>query len=176
MLKMNMTTQEFQYRLAKHVAFLRIVFGGIWVIDAALKWQPSFASGFLGYIKDAADGQPAWLSPWFDFWNHVFGANPQLFANLTMISESLIALALVLGLARRVTYLSAAVFSLLVWSIAEGFGGPYTSASTDIGTGIIYAIVFLALYGLERLATPARLAVDNYIVAKLPWWSVIANP
>ena len=37
-------------------------------------------------------------------------------------------------------------FSLLVWSVGEAFGGPYAAGSTDIGTAIIYAFVFAALY------------------------------
>lgn len=102
--------------------------------------------------------------------------NPHLFALLTAVVESLIALALLIGFARRTTYLSAAVFSLLIWSIAEGFGGPYTSGSTDIGTAVVYAVVFFALYGLDRLAAPPKWSVDNYVVKKLPWWAMVANP
>jgi hypothetical protein len=31
---------------------------------------------------------------------------------------------------------------MLVWSTAEGFGGPYTSGASDIGTAVVYALVF----------------------------------
>src|SRR5580700_3582262 len=130
--------------LAKHVAILRITFGVVWVIDATFKWLPSFRSGFLSQITGVAQGQPNWLKPWFHFWIRLLGHNPHLFAVLTAIVESLIALALVFGFARRTTYLTATLFTLVIWSVAEGFGGPYTSGSTDIGTAIIYAIVFLA--------------------------------
>ncbi len=34
----------------------------------------------------------------------------------------------------------------VIWSTAEGFGGPYTAGSTDIGAAIIYVLVFLALW------------------------------
>jgi nitrite reductase (NO-forming) len=162
--------------LAKHVAILRIVFGVIWGIDAVFKWQPAFINGFSGIITSAAQGQPGWLSPWFSFWTHFLAYNPHLFAILTAVIESLIALALLFGLARRATYVTAAVFSLLIWSIAEGFGGPYSIASTDIGTAIMYAVVFFALYGLDRLSYPPKWSVDNYISKKIAWWAVIANP
>ena len=36
--------------------------------------------------------------------------------------------------------------SLVIWSTAEGFGGPYAPGSTDIGAAIIYLVVFLALW------------------------------
>lgn len=162
--------------LSRHVAILRIVFGFMWVIDASFKWRPAFRDNFLSQIQSAGDGQAKWLQGWFNFWANFMGHNPHLFAYLVAIIESLIALALLIGLARRATYLAAAIFSLLIWAIAEGFGGPYGSDSTDIGTGIVYAVVFLALYGLDRLATTARWSIDNYLVKRIPWWAVIANP
>ncbi|HEV2403045.1 MAG TPA: DoxX family membrane protein [Candidatus Saccharimonadales bacterium] len=163
-------------KLSRHVAILRIAFGIMWAIDAAFKWTPTFRNGFLDQVTSAAQGQPHWLNAWFHFWAQLLSHNPHLFAVLTAIVESLIAIALLSGLARRFTYLAAAVFSLMIWSIAEGFGGPYTAHSTDIGAAVMYAVVFFALYGLERLAVPPKWSVDNYIVKKLSWWAVVANP
>lgn len=162
--------------LSKHVAALRISFGVLWVVDAFLKWQPAFKNGFADAITSAGQGQPSWLQPWFHFWNHLLTGRPQVFALLTAIIESLIALALLLGLARRVSYLLAAVFSLLVWAVPEGFGGPYSSGSTDVGAGIVYAVALLSLYGLDRLAQKASWSVDGYIARHIPWWAVVANP
>lgn len=172
---MALTKKSSTY-LARHVAILRIIFGLIWGIDAAFKWQPAFRSGFLGQIQSAADGQPSWLHGWFNFWINLLSHNPHLFAVIVAVIETLIAIALIFGIARRTTYLSAAVFSLLIWAIAEGFGGPYSATSTDIGTGIIYAIVFLSLYGLDRLAAQSAWSLDHYIIKAVPWWSVVANP
>jgi hypothetical protein len=42
----------------------------------------------------------------------------------------------------------------MVWAIAEGFGGPYTSGASDIGTAIIYAVLFAGPLVLSY--TPAR--------------------
>lgn len=169
-------TKNTTKNLSGHVAIIRIIFGLMWAIDAVFKWQPSFSQSFLSQIQGATQGQPHWLAWWFDFWVKLIGHNPHVFAILTATVESLIALALLLGLARRFTYLSAAAFSILIWAIPEGFGGPYTSGATDIGTAIIYAIVFFALYGLDRLASPARWSVDTYISRAIPWWSIVANP
>lgn len=163
-------------KLARHVAILRILFGCIWVIDAVFKWQPAFRNNFLSQIQAASQGQPGWLHGWFNFWASLIAHNPSLFAILVAVIESLIALALLIGLARRTTYITSAIFSVVIWSVAEGFGGPYSSTSTDIGTAIIYALVFFALYGLDRLAAPPRWSIDNYIVRKMPWWAIIANP
>lgn len=152
-------------KISHSTAYLRIVFGVIWAIDAVLKWQPAFLNGFLTYVKTAAQGQPSWLNWWFNFWLRLLAHNPQLFAVLTAIIESLIAIALILGLARRFTYITGALFSLFIWGIGEGFGGPYMKGSTDIGTSIIYAVVFLALYLLNQSA-PAIWSLDNYFKKK----------
>ena len=148
----------------------------MWAVDAAFKWEPAFKAGFLDQIKAAADGQPQWLHGWFSFWVTLLSHNPHLFAAAVTVIETLIALALIFGVARRTTYLAAAVFSLLIWAIPEGFGGPYSATSTDIGTGIIYAVVFLSLYGLDRLAGAPRWSLDNRLARRCPWWTVIANP
>ena len=162
--------------LASRVAYLRIAFGVMWAIDASFKWQSSFSSGFMDTINSAAQGQPAWLNPWFNFWHGLLSMNPGFFALLVAVSETLIAVALIFGIAKRFTYLAAIVFSLMIWSVAEGFGGPYAADSTDIGTGIIYAVVFFALYGLEQLSQVSRYSLDEQIKRRYPWWHVLADP
>ncbi len=162
--------------LSKHTAILRIAFGIVWLINAAFKWSPTFQNTFLDQATSAAQGQPDWLGPWFQFWTQILSYNPHLFAISIAVIESLLALALIVGFARRSVYLLAAVFSLLIWAIPEGFGGPYTDSATDIGAGIVYVLVFLALYGLDRLARTAAWSVDHYIAKRLAWWTVVANP
>jgi uncharacterized membrane protein YphA (DoxX/SURF4 family) len=154
---------------------LRISFGVIWLIDAVLKWLPGFNSGYVAMIKMAAQGQPAWLHPWFSFWMNVQDPRAAFFVYLAAVLETLIAVALIAGFARKYTYISAAAFSLLIWSIAEGFGGPYHSGATDIGTSIIYVVVFMALLALSAYTGPDRYSVDYYLEKKIPWWSRVAE-
>jgi uncharacterized membrane protein YphA (DoxX/SURF4 family) len=154
---------------------LRISFGVIWLIDAVLKWVPAFRSGYVPMIKMAAQGQPGWLHPWFSFWMNVQDPHGGLFANLAAVLETLIAVALIAGFARKFTYVSAAVFSLLIWSIAEGLGGPYHPGSTDIGTSIIYALVFMALLALSAYTGPDRYSVDYHLEKKISWWWRVAE-
>lgn len=171
-----MASKSNTLRISRQVALLRIVFGVMWAVDALFKWQPSFVSGFVDQVNGAAVGQPSWLMPWFHFWSRLLSFNPHLFAIFTASVESAIAIALLLGIMRSSSYLAAVIFSLLIWSVAEGFGGPYGSSSTDIGTGIIYAIVFLALYGLERLVKPSSWSVDNYLNQRFKWWNKLSEP
>jgi nitrite reductase (NO-forming) len=97
------------------------------------------------------------------------------FAYTVAALETIIAVAVILGFARKVTYISAAAFSVLVWAVAEGFGGPYTTGSADIGTAIIYAVVFVGLLGLMAYAGPARYSVDYYLEQKISWWWKVAE-
>ena len=96
-------------------------------------------------------------------------------AYLAAVIEPLIAVALIIGFARKLTYLSAIAFSLLIWGTAEGFGGPYTSGASDIGTAIIYAVVFAGLLMLSYYGGPARYSADYYLEKKISWWWRIAE-
>jgi nitrite reductase (NO-forming) len=154
---------------------LRISFGIIWLIDATLKWLPGFRSGYMDMIMGQAQGQPGWLKGWFTFWINLQHPQPMFFAYLVAAAETLIAVAVIAGFARKLTYISAAAFSVLIWATAEGFGGPYTSGSADIGTAVIYALVFLGLLALSAYAGPARYSVDYYLEQKISWWSKVAE-
>ena len=154
---------------------LRVSFGIIWLIDATLKWLPGFKDSYMSTIMATRDGQPFWLRWWFDFWIRFQHPNAMPMAWLVAVLETLIALALIAGFARKITYISAIVFSLLIWATAEGFGGPYTSGASDIGTAIIYAIVFAALLALSYYAGPSRYSADYYLEQKISWWWRVAE-
>jgi uncharacterized membrane protein YphA (DoxX/SURF4 family) len=153
----------------------RILFGLIWLIDAGLKWEPAFRSGFTGMLREAAHGQPGWLHGWFHFWINMVAPNSGFFAYSTAVIETLVAVAVLVGFARKFTYINAALFSVLIWAIAEGFGGPYTSSSTDIGTAVIYAVVFMGLLALDYETGPSRFSVDSLIEQRVSWWHRIAE-
>ena len=156
-------------------AAVRVGFGIIWAIDAGLKWRTSFRAGYLGMLSDASKGQASWLHPWFTFWIDLQRPHVDLFAYLVAALETMIAVALILGFARKVTYITGAVFSLLIWSTAEGFGGPYTAQSTDVGTAVIYALVFLALLAISAQFGPSRYSVDWYLERRYSWWHRVAE-
>ena len=122
-----------------------MLFGLVFGVDAVLKWLPGYRKTYLSGLKSAAAGQPAWLHGWFHFWIQLQAKSPMLFATLTGLAETGLALVLILGVARRAGCALGVVYSLPVWSVAEGFGGPYASGATDIGTGIVYALLFVTL-------------------------------
>jgi nitrite reductase (NO-forming) len=157
-------------------AGVRAAFGIIMAIDAYLKWQPAFAAHYVGYLQNAAKGQPSWLAPWFRLWINLVTPHAEFFIFATRFIETAIAIGLLLGLARRLTYLGGVLFSLLIWSTAEGFGGPYTSGATNLGPALIYALLFVAVAFFERLLGSTPYSLDYYISRRFPKWSAIAEP
>jgi thiosulfate dehydrogenase (quinone) large subunit len=126
------------------IGFLRIGYGLIWAIDAWFKWQPGFVDNLTGYLK--IDGQPAAIAAWITFWLRMVSVNPHVFAYLQASAETSLALCLILGAFTNLTCGCGFLLSLFIWSVPEGFGGPYVPGATDIGTGIIYALVFAGLF------------------------------
>jgi thiosulfate dehydrogenase [quinone] large subunit len=165
---------QFRQYLSKRIAAVRILFGIVWAIDAAFKFEPAFYNGILEQVKASDSGEPRWLNHWFHIWFRIIGSNPHLFAVIIIIAEVLTAISLLFGIARRLNYLLGGVLSFLIWSVAEGFGGPYVSGTTDIGAGIIYVVVFLLLYAADRFVPPS-MSLDPFLEKHLSWWHVIAT-
>lgn len=147
---------------ARAYGILRIAFGLVLAIDAQFKWRPIFQNSFVSYLTNELHGQPALVHDWIGFWIPTVRVNPHFFAVLVASSETALAIALILGVFCNLACLGGALLMLMVWSTAEGFGGPYKAGSTDIGAAIIYVFVFVALFlsqagmsfGLDRLLTP----------------------
>ena len=155
---------------------VRILFGLIWLMDAYFKWQPSFLHGLLTVMHNGTMGQPAWLMPWFTLTHSIVAVQPTLFAHGIAIMETGLALAVLFGVARKVTYLGGVVWSLLIWSTAEGFGRtPPGSIATDIGTAIVYAAVFLALLAADQCAATRPYSLDAVLERRLPGWQRLAE-
>lgn len=145
------------------IGMLRIVFGLVWAADAWFKWQPDFVHKFTDYLTGAQADQPLLVHHWIGFWIAIVGIDPTVAAYLVAIGETAVAIALILGAFSNVTYLVGTVLAFVIWSTAEGFGGPYVAGSTDIGAAVIYILVFAGLFlssaglylGLDRRLTPA---------------------
>ncbi|MDE1970129.1 MAG: DoxX family protein [Patescibacteria group bacterium] len=129
----------------KKFAILRIVFGFIWAIDSFFKWQPDFFRNFIDYLASGAEEQSVLVQKWVHLWISIIGINPHFFAVFVALAETALALSLVFGIFTRLACYGGITLSFIIWSTAEGFGGPYKAGSTDIGTAVIYILVFAAL-------------------------------
>jgi nitrite reductase (NO-forming) len=156
-------------------AALRVAFGLIWVVDAAFTWTSAFATNYVGYLHNAAQGQHAWSAWWFDMWIWLVTPQADVFVWLTRIAETLLAAALLLGFARKSVYAIGALFSLLIWSTAEGFGGPYAVGATNAGAALAYVIIFVALIVINSRAGTNPYSLDYLIEKRWPGWRNIAD-
>lgn len=155
---------------------VRLLFGVVFAFDAMLKWLPGYRQTFLSQLKDAAAGQPAWLEGWFHFWIGLQSSAPLLFAVLTAVTETSLAAVLLLGVARRAGYILGIAYMSMVWSVGEGFGGPYTPGATDVGTAVPYVVLFTALLTFAPPARDECLSLDRILIGRWPWWRMLAEP
>ena len=98
-----------------------------------------------------------------------------MFAVGTALLETLIALCLLLGVARRTTYIVGAASSFLIWAVPEAFGRIWQTGQTDIGTSSIYVFVFVALLIVDAGANAGAWSLDRRLEARWPWWRRVAE-
>ncbi len=154
---------------------LRVLFGVFWLVDGILKFEPGVVEAFPSMIRDVGAGQPPWLAGWFSFWATTTSSNPVFFVYSTGVLEVAIGVCLVAGLARKTAYGVSFILSLIIWSVPEGFGGPYGPGSTDIGTGVVYAMTSLLFLVMNAVFGPSRYSLDALIEKRWPGWKALAE-
>ncbi len=152
-----------------------IVFGLVYLTEAFLAFYYNLPGNIVGVVQDQASGAPAFLSGWFSFWTGQVTAAPLFYAYLCGILEGALAISLILGLGRKIAYMGGAVFAILAWGVGEGFGGLPVPGYTDPGTGIIQAIVFIILLGLNATHGTDPLTLDSRIESRFPAWRRISE-
>ncbi len=157
------------------VSAARAAFGIIWAVDAYLAWRPAFAAHFVGYLQNASQGQPGYLHGWFAMWIAIVTPATGVFVWSTRLLETLIAIGLLAGLGRRWVYFAGMVFSLLVWSTAEGFSGPYVVGVANLGPSLAYLLVFATLWLCDRAVGRTPYSVDYYLERRWPRWQRFAE-
>ncbi|MEJ2725445.1 MAG: hypothetical protein P8175_12525 [Deltaproteobacteria bacterium] len=129
----------------------RILFGLLWAFDAFWKWHPYFLHHADTYLVQSQQGQPAWIVSYIQFFIdiiHIVG--PFAFGLFAAVVESVIALSLLFKRGLDFMLPIGLIYSFVLWTTAEGWGGPYGPGFTgnrgDIwGTAIIYCFIFLYL-------------------------------
>src|SRR5215470_15137863 len=114
-------------------------------------------------------------SPWYNFWIASLTSTPAAFLHGIGLIELALGLVLVIGFLRKSVYLGGIILSLMIWSIVEGFGGPYKSGSTDIGAAIMYALTFVTIIIVERSSNYSKYSLDALIERKLNGWKHVAE-
>lgn len=164
-----------QAKSLKAFTAFRIAFGLVWLIDGMIKFTFLQPSDIVNMVQSAGQGQPSWLQPWFNFWlNSVTSSPTAVYYSIGTI-EILLGLVLIAGFLRKPVYIVGILWSLIIWSIPEGFGGPYGPGSTDIGAAVIYAFVFVAMVIAERSAKFGNYSLDALIIRKWNNWKRLSE-
>jgi hypothetical protein len=135
---------------------LQIALGGLWLLDAALQFQPyMFTKAFgIDTIGPAAAGQPSGVAASVQWAAHLISAQP-LATNAVFAGTQL---ALALGLFWRrsagVALMASIGWALGVWVFGEGFGGLLGGGTTLLtgapGAALLYVVLALAAYPAPR--------------------------
>ena len=134
----------------------RVLFGLLWAYDAALKFQPYFLTHYLGYLTDAQkDLAGTWQASYDQFWIVLSQAvGPKLIALGVAITEAAIAVSLLSGRWLRVFGPVGIILSLVIWTTAEEWGGPYSMGVASmmpmrlLGMAVIYILAFFYVWAL----------------------------
>lgn len=135
---------------ARRYRILRLLFGALWAFDAAWKWTPFFIDHSLSYLVQSQAGQPAWIVAYIQiFVDAIKLVGQQSFGIFAAVAETIIAVGLIANRGMRFVLPFGLLYSIGVWTTAEGWGGPYgavTGVGGDVlGTTIIYALIFAYL-------------------------------
>jgi hypothetical protein len=142
---------------------MRLAFGFLWAWDALFKWHPYYLTHLVGYLTASQQGEPAWLATYTQAWIDIITAmNPVFIAVLAALLEAILAWSLITERFLRVLMPTGFVYSLVIWSTAEGFGGPYSAMGQTgmtgnmLGNAVIYALIFLGLMAAYRWPKPLQ--------------------
>ena len=128
-----------------------IAFGLLWAFDAYWKWQPDFLLHGVDNLTASQAGQPGWIVAYIGFFIRMIQiVGPLAFGIAIAAAESVIALALLFDVLLDWVLPLGAIYSFVLWTTAEGWGGPYAAGVTGnkgdvLGTATLYVLVFLFL-------------------------------
>lgn len=163
---------------------LQLILGVVWLLDAALQYQPyMFTRAFPTQVIEAAGaGSPG------------FVAHPVMFAGQLMLHHEIILnalfattqLAIAVGLLWRPTVRAALagsiVWALLIWWMGEGLGGIFTGGASPVtgapGGAVLYALIAVLVWPSRSQAGATSVASGSpigWLWAKIAWLALWAG-
>ena len=147
---------------------LQIALGLMWLLDAALQYQPyMFSRNFVTTVLEPASmGNPALLAGpaaatariiAHDVvaWNAAF-ATIQLALAAGLLSFVLAGAGVVWGATARPALVLAVLIAMFIWVAGEDFGGVLTGHATDPGSGPLLILLAAAFWPQRRAPSPGQ--------------------
>jgi len=156
---------------------LQIALGAVWLLDAALQYQPyMFTRGFPGMLAMAAAGQPGIVAGPVTLTAEAVSASPAAWNAAFATIQLALAVGLLFRATARAALAGTIVWALSVWWLGEGLGGIFTTAASPLtgapGAAVLYALLAVLAWPGGREERPGGSVADGSPLgrhAKLPW-------
>jgi hypothetical protein len=131
---------------------LQVALGVIWLLDAALQYQPyMFTKAFpREVLAPTGPGNPGWIAHPVHWAAHLTAEHVVIFDALFATIQLLIALAFFSRRTVRLALVGSTVWALGIWWMGEGIGGLFVGAQSPVagapGAAVLYALVSVLIW------------------------------
>lgn len=131
---------------------LTVALGAIWLLDAALQYQPyMFTLAFpTQTIAPSGQGSPIWVSGPVDWAANLMSSNIIVWNALFATTQLLIALGIFWPRSRRIALIGSIAWALGVWWMGEGMGGTFAGPMSPLmglpGGALLYAVIAVLVW------------------------------
>jgi hypothetical protein len=164
---------------------LRLALAGLWLLDAALQYQPvMFTKAFGSTLADAAMGNPSVIANPINWTASLFEHHPVVLNGICATIQLLLAVGLIWRPTVRLALGASIVWSFAIWWLGEGLGGMLSQMSSPIngapGAVILYALLAVLLWPStreDRAVFPAAQCIGAR-TARVTWlvlWATLAS-
>jgi hypothetical protein len=137
---------------------LRLALAAVWLIDAALQYQPfMFSKAFGQMLAGSAQGNPAVIADPITWSAGIVEHHPAAINAAFATVQLLLAIGIAWRPAVKFTLAASVAWSIAVWWLGEGLGGVLTGSASPWngapGAVIIYALLAVLLWPADRDAS-----------------------
>ena len=155
---------------------LRLALAALWLIDAALQYQPfMFTKAFGQMLAGSARGSPPVIADSITWSAGIIGHYPVATNAAFATLQLLLAIGIAWRPAARLALAASVAWSVAVWWLGEGLGGVLTGSASPWngapGAAILYALLALLLWPADRDASASFVAARplGRLTARLLW-------
>jgi hypothetical protein len=150
---------------------LRLVLAAVWLIDAALQYQPfMFTRGFGQMLAGSAHGNPPVIAGPITWSAGIIEHQPAAANAAFATSQLLLAIGIAWRPAVKFALAASVAWSIAVWWLGEGLGGVLTGSASPWsgapGAVILYALLAVLLWPADR--DPSASFAAGRPVGRLP--------
>lgn len=166
---------------------LQVALGLVWLLDAALQYQPyMFTSDFpMDVIGKTAQDNPGWVAQPVTWAAHLMAHHIVVSNGLFATIQLAIAVGLLYRRTARLALASSVVWALLLWWLGEGLGGvlagPVSPLAGAPGAAVLYVVVAALVWPRKAAVQPGQSVATasplGNVGARLGWlalWGSLA--